>query len=167
VPPTQGLRLRGGDSSQLQQIFKGRQINDHAALIVRFSVGHDAFMAGAPAASGSDWPKEKATMRGLVPLPAEGKVIHIDLFLSYNGEPYWSNEVAIRAARAGMGFIKNSLGWCLSAVIYDRPAEEQPDPCGDFRGQTPVNQCLRGIAATVDETGVLWLCEKLIPRVEE
>ena len=106
-------------------------------------------------------------MRGIVPVPTEGRVSHIDVFLSYNGQPCWPDEEAIRAARAGMGFIKNSLNWCLSVVSYDRPTTYEPDPCGDFRGEIPVDQCLRGIAAAVDETGLLWLCEKLIPRVEE
>lgn len=155
------------DTSHFPLIFEGRQINDHTALIVRLNVGHDAFMAGAPAAGGSDWPKQKATMRGIVPVPTEGRVRHVDVFLSYNGEPYWPAEDAIRAARAGLGYIKNSLGWCLSVVIYNRPTTYEPDPCGDLRGETPVDQCLRGIAATVDDTGLLWMCEKLIPRPPE
>lgn len=104
---------------------------------------------------------------GIVPVPTEGRVRHVDVFLSYNGEPYWPAEDAIRAARAGLGYIKNSLGWCLSVVIYNRPTTYEPDPCGDLRGETPVDQCLRGIATTVDDTGLLWMCEKLIPRPPE
>lgn len=151
------------DPSDLPRKFTGRYINDHTAHIVRFSVGHDAFMDGAPAAGGSDWPKAKA-MKGIVPVPAEGRVRHVDLLLSYSGEPYWPNEEGIRAARAGLGFIRNSLGWCLSAVSYDRPVDREPDPCGDFRGSTSVDRCFRGLAATVDETSLLWLSEKLIAK---
>jgi hypothetical protein len=154
------------DTGELPFYFEGYKINDHARLIVRFSAGHDAFMPGAPAAGGSDWPLENA-MKGLVPVPTEGSVVHVDLFLSDNGEPYWPNEEAVRAARAGLGFIKNSLGWCLSAVIYSRDFDAKPDPCGDYRGETPVDRCARGIAAAVDETGVLWLCENLIPQPRE
>lgn len=119
------------DTSELPIEFEGRRLSDHAVLITRFSVGHDAFMAGAPAAGGSDWPKPKATMKGLVPVPTEGRVRHIDVFLSYNGQPYWPDEAGIRAAQAGMGFIRNSLDWCLSVVVYDRPTTFEPDPCGD------------------------------------
>lgn len=154
------------DTNELPYLFDGHLINDHVRLIVRFSVGHDAFMAGAPAAGGSDWPKKKA-LKGVVPLPAEGRVRHIDIFLSYNREPYWPNEEAIRATRSGMGFIKNSLGWCLSAVVFDHPSDSESDPWRDLRGNVPVNQCFRGLVAGVDETSLLWLCETLIPRDEE
>lgn len=55
--------------------------------MVRFSVGYDAFVAGAPPAGGSDWPKAKATVRGLLPIPAEGHMIHVDVFVCYDDEP--------------------------------------------------------------------------------
>jgi hypothetical protein len=146
--------------------FTGQPVNDDAVLLVRFCMAHDAFMAGAPAAGGSDWPKEKATMKGIVPVPTEGRVTHIDAFLSYNGAPYWPDEEATRAARAGIGYMKNSLGWCLSVVGYNRPDTDENNPCRDFRGQTPVDRCFRGIAAVIDdEEGFLWLCETLVPRV--
>ena len=150
------------DTSELPHHFEGREVNDNVKLIVRFSVGHDAYVAGAPAAGGSDWPEQEA-MKGIVPLPAEGRVSHVDIFLSDNGEPYWPDEDKVRATRSGLGFIRNSLDWCLSAVVFDRPVDYQPDPCGDLRGDTPVSQCSRGLASTVDETSLLWLCEKLIP----
>ena len=105
-------------------------------------------------------------MRGLLPIPAEGFVVHVDVFLRYDGErgPYWPHsEEAIRAQRAGLGFMTNSLGWKLSVVVFQRRADEEPDPCGDLRGDTPLDQCRRGYAAIVEDDGLLWLCEKLIP----
>lgn len=150
------------DSSELPFYFEGREVNEHVKLIVRFSIGRDAYIAGAPPAGGSDWPKENA-MKGVAPLPAEGRVSHVDIFLSDNGAPYWPDEDKVRATRSGIGLIRNSLDWCLSAVVFDRPVDYQPDPCGDFRGNTPVNQCFRGLASSVDDTSLLWLCEKLIP----
>ncbi|WP_133160854.1 hypothetical protein [Mycobacterium ahvazicum] len=157
------------DTSDLPYLFTGRGVSEHVDHIVRFSAGHDAFVAGAPPAHGSDWPKEKATMRGLLPIPGEGRVIHVDVFVSYDGDPYWPNTEAIRAQRAGLGFMTNSLGWKLSVVVFDRPTGSEPDPCGDFRSEFSVDRCFRGIAATVDDTGLLWLCEKLFPfdEVEE
>lgn len=152
------------DTSQLPHQFEGRQINDHVRLIVRFSTGPDTFLPGAPPAGGSDLPKEKATMKGVVPVPVKGRVRHIDVFLSDNGDPYWPDADKVRATRSGLGFIRNSLDWCLSAVVFDRPIDQEPDPCGDFRDEAAIDQCYRGMAATVDETGLLWLCEKLIPR---
>jgi hypothetical protein len=65
-----------------------------------------------------------------------------------------------------LGFITNSFDWKLSAVVCDRPSDYEPDPCGDFRGAVPVDRCFRGIAAMVDDTGLLWLCETLFPLKE-
>lgn len=154
------------DPGQLPRYFTGRPVNDNVDHVVRFSAGHDLFVAGAPPAGGSDWPKEKATMRGLLPLPTEGHVVHVDVFLSREPDhgPYWpQKEAVIRAQRSGVGFMTNSLGWKLSVVVNRRPVEREPDPCGDYRGDTPVAECFRGYVATVDEAGLLWLCEKLIP----
>lgn len=150
------------DDSTLPLHFEGHQINDHTKLIVRFCAEPEVFVPGAPPAGGSDWPIKKA-MKGTVPLPAQGRVRHIDIFLSGDGAPYWPDADKVRATQSGLGYIRNSLDWCLSAVIFDRPAEYLPDPRGDVRREVPVDQCLRGVAATVDETRVLWLCEKLIP----
>ncbi|WP_264922161.1 hypothetical protein [Mycobacteroides chelonae] len=154
------------DLGELPRYFTGRRIAENVDHVVRFSTGHDVFAAGAPPAGGSDQPKEKATMRGLLPIPAEGFVLHVDVFISYqsNCGPYWPNgEREILSQRSGLGFVTNSLGWKLSLVVFGRPAEREPDPCGDYRGATPVDRCFRGYAVTVDDTGLLWLCEKLIP----
>jgi hypothetical protein len=150
------------DTTELPHFFAGRDIGENAKHIVRFSIGRDAYMTGAPAAGGSDWPRPEA-MKGIVPLPSEGRVSHVDIFLSDNGEPHWPDEDKVRATRSGLGFIRNSLDWCLSAVVFDRPVDYEPDPCGDLRGKTPVGECVRGLASTVDESSLLWLCEKLIP----
>ena len=155
------------DPSHLPVTFTGKPVNEDTVLLLRCCAGHDAFTAGAPPAGGSNWPKEKATMRGLLPVPLEGRVTHTDVFLSYTGGPFWPDEAAVRAARAGLGFMKNSLDWCLSIVNYTRPDTDENNPCHDFRGQTPVDQCARGLAIGVDESGFLWLCETLVPRVEE
>lgn len=154
------------DSSDFPWYFTGRRIAENVDHVVRFCIERDVFLAGAPPAGGSGWPKAKATMRGLLPLPAEGHVVHVDVFLSCDGErgPYWPHpEEVIRAQCAGLGYMTNSLGWKLSAVVFGRPADREPDPVGDFRGGTPIDRCHRGYAAMVDETGLLWLCEKLFP----
>jgi hypothetical protein len=82
------------------------------------------------------------------------------------GEPYWPNEASARAAGAGMGPITNAIGMNLTAVAVMRPVTLQPDPFGDVRCDTPLDQCVRGVAAVVDETSLLWLCEKLVPITE-
>jgi len=154
------------DTRQLPYYFRGRRINSNAILLARFSIDGDAYTAGAPAAGGSDRPVSNA-MKGIVPLPSAGRVRHVDIFLSNDRQPYWPDAARTRAAQSGLGFIRNSLGWCLSAVVFDRPADHEPDPCGDLRGDRPVSHCARALVATVDKSSLLWLCEKLVPLRED
>lgn len=149
-------------SGRLPFYFGGRQVNDHAAHIVRFSAEWNTFIKGAPGPGNSRGPREKSTFRALVRAPERDHVSHVDLYLS-TGDPYWPDEEAARAARAGMGPITNSIGMNLTAITVQRPVTLEPDPHGDLRSDTPLDQCTRGMAAAVDETGLLWLCEKLIP----
>lgn len=150
------------DPSEMPHYFTGRRINDHVKLVVRFSTPWVVFVSGSPPAGGSRWPKAKA-LKGLVPVPKKDRVRHIDLYLSTSGEPYWPHDKhLLTAARAGLGFVTNSLGWKLSAVVTDGAMNEETDPVGDLRGDTPLAQCRRGLAAWVDETGLLWLCETVI-----
>lgn len=91
-------------------------------------------------------------------------VAHVDVYLSL-GDPYWPNEASALAASAGMGPITNAIGMNLTAVSVKRPVTLEPDPYGDVRGDTPLDQCVRGVAAVVDETSLLWLCEKVVPVI--
>lgn len=153
------------DRSHLPVHFSGRRMDANTTHIVRFSMAHDAFAEGAPPAGGSDVPKEKATMRGLLAPPAEGYVRHVDVFLRYSGEPYWADKAKTRQTHSGLGFITNSLGWKLSAIAFDRPITLELDPDGDHhRGSVLRSDCFRGLTVSVDDTGVLWLGEKLIPK---
>ena len=141
--------------------FSGRQVNDHAAHIVRFSAESDMFTKGVPSAPPPK-PKQKATLHAGVPAPSPGKVAHVDLYLSL-ANPYWPNEQQARQQNAGMGPISSAANMNLTAVVTHRVVTSEPDPHGDVRGNTPLDQCTRGIGAAVDETGLLWLCEKMIP----
>jgi hypothetical protein len=141
--------------------FNGRQVNDHAAHIVRFSAESDMFTNGIPSAPHPNL-KQKATLHARVPAPAPGAVVHVDLYLSL-ADPYWPNEEHARERDAGMGPISNAAGMNLTAVITHRDVTSEPDPHGDVRGDTPLDQCTRGIGAAVDDTSLLWLCEKMIP----
>jgi hypothetical protein len=51
----------------------------------------------------------------------------------------------------------------LTAIVTLRSVTSEPDPHGDVRGATPLDQCNRGIGAAVDQTSLVWLCEKMIP----
>ena len=153
-------------SDKLPYFFSGRQVSDHAAHIIRFSAEWDTFLKGAPGPGNSRGPRQKSTFKAVVPSPEKDHATtHVDVYLSF-GDPYWPDEEGARAAEAGMGPITNAIGMHLTAVIVHRRVISQPDPWGDVRGDTPLDECSRGMAAAVDETGLLWLCEKLIPRTE-
>lgn len=141
--------------------FSGRQVNDQAAHIVRFSAASDMFTKGVPSAPPPKV-KQKATLHARVPAPSPGKVAHVDLYLSL-ADPYWPDEQLARERNAGMGPISNDANMNLTAVIAHRDVTSEPDPFGEVRGDTPLDQCTRGIGAAVDATGLLWLCEKMIP----
>jgi hypothetical protein len=152
-------------SDPLPYFFGGRQVNDHAAHIVRISAEWDTFVKGAPGPGNSKGPKGKSTFRALVRAPEKGYVSHVDLYLSLK-DPYWPDEESARALSAGMGPITNSIGMSLTAVSVQRRVTSEPDPWGDVRGDAPLDQCVRSVAAAVDETSLLWLCEKVVPIAE-
>jgi hypothetical protein len=153
------------NSDPLPYYFTGRQVNDHAALIVRFSGGWDTFVEGAPGPGNSRGPRQKSTFRALIPAPDTDHVTHVDVYLSI-ADPYWPDEAGARDAQAGMGPLTNSIGMNLTAVAVRRPVTLEPDPVGDLRGDTPLDQCTRSLCAVVDETSLLWLCEKVTPTTE-
>jgi hypothetical protein len=69
-------------SDRLPFYFGGRQVNDHAAHIVRFSAEWNTFIKGAPGPGNSRGPREKSTFRALVRAPERDHVSHVDLYLS-------------------------------------------------------------------------------------
>jgi hypothetical protein len=152
------------DGLQLPLYFSGRQVNKRAVHIVRFSAEWNMFVQGVPTAPMPS-PKQKATFHARIEAPSQPKVSHVDLFLS-NVRPYWPNEKKVRRDNAGMGPLANSTGQYLTAVSYQQPATEQPDPLGDVRKGVPLDQCVRGVASGLDPSGFLWMCEKMIPRSE-
>ncbi|MFL0243704.1 hypothetical protein [Mycobacterium sp. SMC-17] len=138
------------DTTQLPPHFLGQSINEHVNLITSFSARADLFVAAALPAGGMDWPKAKATTRGMVPVPVKEYVTHVDIFLSDDGRPYWPYADRVWETRSAIGDLRNSSNWCLSAVVFDRPVERVPDPCGAFRGDVLVQRCHRVLAATAD-----------------
>lgn len=57
-------------------------------------------------------------------------------------------------------------GSCHSSRILPRVATEPPRRYGAIACAADVKLrivCARGVAAAVDETDLLWLCEKLVP----
>jgi hypothetical protein len=108
------------DTGGLPHYFEGRKVNDNVKLIVRFSVGYDAYVAGAPAAGGSDSPVQDA-MKGIVPWPPEGRVSHVDIFLSDDGEPYWPDEA--KSELHGQAWGSSGIPW---TGVFQRSSSTGP-----------------------------------------
>lgn len=164
-PATKAVNAGGGWATvgaQLPLYFDGRRINKRTVHIVRFSAEAEMYAAGIPSAP-TPKVRQKATLHAAVAAPPPGSVTHVDLFLSAV-RPYWPNEKKTRARDAGMGPLVSSGGLYLTAVNYQMPVTDEPDPFGDVRGGEPIDQCVRGIAESVDPSGFLWVCEKMIPR---
>lgn len=151
--------------SPLPLVFKGRSVNKRTVHLARFSFEENMFRRGMQ--RGPDPPVVvKATLHARIAAPPRGKVAHVDLYLS-RVRPFWCNtdELEIRAANAGMGPLINDAGMYLTGIVRRRDvATAEPDPFGDVSDGLPADQLIRGAGATVDKTGLLWICEKLISR---
>ncbi|WP_062900122.1 hypothetical protein [Mycobacterium avium] len=146
-------------------VFAGRPVNRRTVHLARFSFEFNMFRKGVQ--RGPDpVTMPKATLHGRIDAPPEGRVTHVELYLS-RVRPFWRNskELEIRAANAGIGPLINEAGMFLTAIIDRKDAATaQRDPFGDVSEGLPAGQLTRGVAAGVDQWGLLWICEKMMPR---
>ncbi len=143
--------------------FTGRQVNRTTVHLARFSAEWSMFRKGMQRAP-DPLIVEKATLHAILDPPKVGSVTHVDLYLG-NVRPYCQNEEAkLRHQDAGMGPLVNDAGQHLTAVVTHRYVTSEPDPFGDPAKGVPDDECTRGIAQGVDKTGLLWICEKMIPN---
>ncbi|CAN3128585.1 hypothetical protein ACNUDN_11735 [Mycobacterium sp. smrl_JER01] len=155
----------GGFGQPLPLVFDGRPVNKRTVHLARFSAEWNMFRRGMQRGPNPE-PKAKATLNAYVDAPALGRVTHVDLYLS-KVRPFWQNrERELRQQDAGIGPLVNGAGRYLTAVVSQISANKEPDPFGDpSKGVAPAD-CIRGIAEGVDKTGLLWICEKMIPKAE-
>jgi hypothetical protein len=153
----------GWTGEGLPLYFTGRPVNKRTVHIVRFSAEWNMFRPGMQ--RGPDpKPKQNATLNAFAAAPPEGFVTHIDLYLS-RVRPFWRNEeLKIRRNNAGMGPLINDAGMYLTAIISQWRETKEPDPFGDVSEGLPADQLIRGVAEKVDTTGLLWVCEKMMPK---
>lgn len=162
------IRAGGGWAAFGQPLpleFTGRRINKRTVHLARFSAEWDMFRPGMERGPDPST-KSKATLHARIAAPTEDNVTHVDLYLS-KVRPYWRNdELALRREDAGMGPLTNDAGMYLTGIVARRSATKEPDPFGDPSRGLPADQCRRGIAEGVDTTGLLWVCEKMIPKTQ-
>jgi hypothetical protein len=160
------INAGGGWSAVNQELplyFTGRPVNKRTVHLARFSAESGMFRRGMQRGPDPHL-NPKATLHATVAAPPEGSVTHVDLYLS-KVRPFWRNdELNIRRRNAGMGPLLNDANMYLTAVISQWRADKEPDPFGDVGQGLPDEQCVRGIAEKIDTSGLLWVCEKMIPR---
>jgi hypothetical protein len=145
--------------------FTGRPVNKRTVHLARFSAERSMFRRGMQRGPDPE-SKSKATLNAVVGAPLEGSVTHVDLYLS-KVRPFWQNrEMKIRADNAGMGPLVKDADMYLTAIIAQRGETENPDPFGDVSEGLPADQLVRGVATAVDDTSLLWMCEKMMPRAK-
>lgn len=141
--------------------FTGRYIAPGIRHVVRIRTDWSLFSRGTPSAPipalGS------ASFHGLLPAPKLLRASNIDVFVS-DGTPYWPDPEAAREARAGFGPIVNKAGQSLTLVAEEVGIHRNPDPF-ELRKLTDDErvEATRAVIAAPDETGLCWVCERLVP----
>lgn len=153
-------------AAELPLWFPGRRINARVLHLARFAVSWDMFSKQVPSAPLPQL-KQKATLHALLEPPRLLRASYVEVYMS-EGQPYWPDELDVRANNAGMGPISNNAGMFLTAVDRCASTVDEPDPFQRrLDAGVPVADCVRGMATKVDPSGFLWLCEKLMPAAGE
>lgn len=155
----------GAFGKKLPLYFTGRTVNKRTVHLVRFSIDWTMFRRGIQRGPDPE-PVTKASVNAWLAAPKNRSAMHVDLYLS-RVRPYWQNqETELRRKNAGLGPLVNAAGQYLTAIVTQRHVANSPDPFGDPSNGVPVEDCTRGVAAGVDTTGLLWICEKMIPNAK-
>lgn len=144
--------------------YSGRPVTEDVRHAIRFRFSYNIFRRGYPSAPS---PRDVTAkdVAGLVPPPNhELNAVDVDLYVS-TGHPYWPNERKARRDNACLGPLLNEAGQYLSAVVKLQSTALHPTP-RLAQGTRPNSNedRVRGIGATVDNTGLLWICEQWLSR---
>jgi hypothetical protein len=163
---TAQLSVTVGTPGWLPQWFTGREVPGHGTHVVRFRVPADLFEPGRPSAPNPGKVKAK-DFAGLIPPPTPRLyAMDVDMFVSPDA-PYWPNEAQARQDNACLGPLRSEAGDFLTGVIVRRSTLEYPTPELAKKGAPAQwSDAVRGIGATVDESGLLWICEQWMSRSE-
>lgn len=143
--------------------FRGNEVAKGVRHVITLRSSWDMFQPGVPSAQVTK-PKSKNTAL-MVPAPAAGLASDVEIYVSERGPFFWEDENQIRAVDAAVGPIENPLtGHVLTGVSYMSSLFRSPGPASvrfpDIGDEEPST---RGIAFGVDEKGVLWLCDQIVP----
>jgi hypothetical protein len=144
--------------------FNGRAVSDTVTHVLRFRFPPNLFDRRYPSAPIPAEVKERDFAGVFLPPNKALYAVDVDVYLS-NRAPFWPNERRARRDDACLGPLQNEAGQHLTAVAVHRSTITAPTP---RRAQAPrptgAQDRVRGVGATVDDTGVLWICEQWMSR---
>lgn len=137
--------------------FPGTEVADGVRHVIRLRSPWDLFVNGPGTVPG----RLKATDLGLVvEAPPVPLAADLDIYLS-DGSAYWPDEAIGRRNNSLLGPLVNEAGQTLTAISWRRSMFQSPTPERAI-GRTPaiVSDRVRGIGATIDESGFVWIVEQ-------
>jgi hypothetical protein len=143
--------------------FSGIAVDSDTTHVLRLRAGWDLFAPGVPSGPAPAAVKARA-VAGLIPPPPAHHAVDVDVYVSQR-RPFWPNERRARAANACLGPLWNRARQCLTAVAVKRALLTSPTPAAAL-GPPPASEedSLRALGGTVDESGLLWICEQWMSR---
>ncbi|WP_432520577.1 hypothetical protein [Kineococcus sp. SYSU DK006] len=143
--------------------FPGKEIEEGTILVARLRWTWDA-CTRLPAAPSPGDLRKGATGVAAPPPPEPGDAVDVDLILT-TGEPFWLNESKARADDACIGPLRNDADQWLTGTVIKRTASHTPPP---GHGVAPMPKGrgdeIRGVSASIDPEGYLWLLEQRMSR---
>jgi hypothetical protein len=124
----------------------------------------DLFKEGVPSAPTPGNVKARSFAGLITPPRLSLMTADVELYVCAD-RPHWPNEERARRDNACFGPIANEAGEFLTGVSYQRSILTTPTPPLESN-VSPVTAAdrIRGIAATVDEKEVLWICEQWMSK---
>lgn len=139
--------------------FPGKHLVPGSLLVARLRWTWDACTRLPPAPSPGELAKGATGLAAPPPLEP-GDAVDVDLILT-EGRPYWPNETRARADNACIGPLRNDADQWLTGTVVKRLASHTPPP---EHGVAPMptgrGDELRGMSASIDPDGFLWLLEQ-------
>ncbi len=147
--------------------FSGLRTRPGVDLVLRLRFTWDLFDRDAVSAPTPRAPRVR-DFAGLLPPPAALHAVDVDVYVC-DDSPYWPREAEARLSKACFGPVTNRAGQHLTAVAVHRSLEKSPSPLesiGSDGNPSPVDASdrVRGLGATQDESGFLWVQEMWLSR---
>jgi hypothetical protein len=150
-------------TSGLPLEFAGHAVTNRATHVARLRFPWELFISGRPSGPFPEEPK-KNVFAAIAPAPAPLYATDLDVYIS-QGRAFWPAETRARRDNAVLGPLVNSAGQYLTAVSVRRSLLKTATPARALAGEPDEDSDrVRGVGASVDADGVLWICEQWMSK---